>query len=923
MLPRFERLQSALGPYIGSEVLASRMRAIRKAASTVSRGGLLEALVLSLMFVVALAVRLLPLRFGYYLSEFDPYLQWRMSEYIVKNGFLAWFSWHDTLSWYPWGMTMAYGNLYGVAFTAAAVYMFLQAIGVNTTVFDVTMLFPVVAGALTSLACYFLGKDLWGRGAGLLTALFMALNPSNISRTTLGFLRHEPLGILLMVLIFLFFLRANQKTRSLRGTIAYSLLAGLSLFYLAATWAASYYPVDLIVLYVVALVVTGRYTRKLLLSYAVTYGIFLFLTPVAVPKIGFGALTGLSFLVIPGVLLLLLVRETSGLLSNWRYRAYALVGVSAILVGLAYALVALNLIQMPVGKFLSTLNPFTRLDMPIVESVSEHRPATWASFFYEYNTLTFLGLFGFFFILRRLRDTDIFLTLAAVTSLYFSGSLVRLTLILAPAFSILAAIATIEMAKPAVDILRQAVIFPKRRIPGLVRIGREFGLAVLLILIIAIVPAFSKAIAAAYAPATIATSSIPVVPSEGTKYQDWLEALAWIHDNTPQSSVVMAWWDYGYWITALADRRTLADNGTQNTTQIAMIGQMFMRNETTAVPMMQRYDVSYVAIFVTYAATQGQTQPSFLGAGEDGKWYWMVRIANQTSYGNQTVVFQEKRGQDQSGQSQVAYTRLLETNDKIVSNVTISSGQNLNDNSVLGFMMNTGVGISQATSDYFDRVFTSSNRFVLVYKVLYPKTTLVTINVDRNKISFGESVRISGTVTDNEGTPYKTGTVTIAGLLRAEGEAGQRIADVAVLDGRFVYDWTPTSAGNYSLRASLNEVRGEARSATSSEVQVLVEPKPVTLKISLSNSNITLGRNVTISMRLSEKLSNGTFTIEYSTNGQSWSRVDAAPPKNGTLDYTWRPVVAGTLYVRATYSGSGNYGTATSNTAIIYVKAVE
>jgi len=877
---------------------------------------------LSLMFVVALAVRLLPLRFGFYLSEFDPYLQWRMSEYVVKNGFLAWFSWHDTMSWYPWGMTMAYGNLYGVAFTVAAVYMLLQAIGVQATVFEVTVLFPVVAGALTSVACYFLGKDLWGRGAGLLTALFMALNPSNISRTTLGFLRHEPLGILLMVLIFLFFLRANQKGRSMRGTIGYSLLAGLSLFYLAATWAASYYPMDLIVLYVAALVVSGRYTRKLLLSYAVTYGIFLFLTPLAVPKIGFGSLTGLTFLVIPGVLLILLVREAGGMLPTWRYRAYALVVVSVVLVGLAYALVTLNVMQLPGGKFLSTLNPFTRLDMPIVSSVSEHRPATWASFFYEYNTLTFLGLFGFFFILRRLRDTDIFLTLAAITSLYFSGSLVRLTLILAPAFSILAAIATVEMAKPAVDILRQAVIFPKRRIPGLVRIGREFGLAVLLILIIAIVPAFSKAVAAAYAPATIATSSIPVVPSEGTKYQDWLEALAWVHDNTPQSAVVMAWWDYGYWITALGNRTTLADNGTQNTTQIAMIAQMFMRNETTAVPMMQKYNVSYVMVFVTYARTQGQTQPSFIGAGEDGKWYWMVRIANQTSYDDQTILFQEKRATTGTTTT-IDYYRLLKSGDKIVSNETISSGQNLNDNSVLGFMINSGVGISKATSDYFDRVFTSSNNFVLVYKVLHPKTTIVTINVDRDKVTYGESVRMTGTVTDSEGTPYKTGTVTLGGLLQAEGEAGQRIAEVPLSDGKFTYDWTPTRAGNYSLAALWTGVKGETRSATSSQVSVLVEPTPVTLAISLSSYDITLGENVTISVGLSQKLSNGTFTIGYSTNNKTWNQLEALPPKNGTLDYTWRPALAGTYYVKVTYSGSGNFGPATSSTLVLYVKAVQ
>jgi dolichyl-diphosphooligosaccharide--protein glycosyltransferase len=835
-----------------------------------------------------------------------------MAEYVVKNGFLAWFSWHDTMSWYPWGMTMAQGNLYGVAFTVAAAYMFLQAIGVQTTVFDVTVLFPVVAGALTCTACYFLGKDLWGRGAGLLTALFMALNPSNISRTTLGFLRHEPLGILLMVLFFIFFLRANQKERSLRGTAAYSILAGLTLFYLTATWAASYYPMDLVVLYAAIVVLTGRYTRQLLFSYVTTYGVFLLLTPLGVPKAGFAVLSSLSFLAIPGVALLLLAREAGSRLPTWRHRAYALAIASMVLVGLAYGLISLGLMYLPSGKFLSTLDPFTRLNMPIVESVSEHRPATWASFFYEYSTLTFLGLFGFYFVLRRLRNTDIFLTLAALTSLYFSGSLVRLTLILAPAFSVLAAVATVEMAKPAVDILRQAVIFPKRRIPGLVRIGREFGLAILLILIIAIVPSFSRAIAAAYAPATIATSSLPLIPSEGTKYQDWLEALAWIHDNTPQSAVIMAWWDYGYWITALAERRTLADNGTQNATQIAMIAQMFMRNETTAIPMMQKYNVSYVAIFVTYARLSGQEQASFIGAGEDGKWYWMAQIANQTSYGDQTIVFQQKRADND-----VTYYRILKTGDKIVSNETISSGQNLNDNSVLGFMINSGLGLSQATSDYFEQVFRSSDNFVLVYKVVYPTTTVAALNVDRNKVKFGESVQLTGTVADEEGKPYKTGSVTLQDSVN--GEPATDIAVVNVADGKFSYEWAPP-AGNHSVTAHWTGEKGITRSATSSPALVSVEAIPVNLAISLSSYNITLGQNVTISLHLSEKLSNGTFTIRFSLNNKTWSNLEPVEPKDGVLDYPWSPATLGTLYVQATYSGSGNFGPATSRVVVLNVK---
>ena len=437
-------------------------------------------------------------------------------------------------------------------------------------------------------------------------------------------------------------------------------------------------------------------------------------------------------------------------------------------------------------------------------------------------------------------------------------------------------------------------------------------MAVLLILIIAIVPAFSKAVAAAYAPATIATSSLPVTPTEGTKYQDWLEALAWMRDNTPQSAVVMAWWDYGYWITALADRRTLADNGTQNTTQIAMIAQMFMRNETTAVPIMQRYNVDYVAVFVTYARTQGQDQPSFLGAGEDGKWYWMVRIANQTSYDNQTILFQEKRAITGTSTT-ISYYRLLKNGDNIIANDTISSGQNLNDNSLLGFMINTGVGISQANSDYFDRVFTSSNRFVLVYKVLRPVTPLVTINLDKQRVKHGESVNIKGTVTDSQGKPF-AGTVTLQDYVTS-----QNIAEVTVVDGEYSYDWTP-GVGNHTLRAYWAGVRGESTNCVSIAVSLFVEPKPITLAISLSSHNITLGQKVTISLRMSEKLSNGTFTIEFSLNNKTWSKLEPVEPKDGTIDYVWQPVKAGTYYVKATFSGSGDFGPATSSVVLLYVK---
>ena len=41
--------------------------------------------------------------------------------------------------------------------------------------------------------------------------------------------------------------------------------------------------------------------------------------------------------------------------------------------------------------------------------------------------------------------------------------------------------------------------------------------------------------------------------------------MEWIKNNTPKDAVVAAWWDYGYWISTMGERATLADNSTIST----------------------------------------------------------------------------------------------------------------------------------------------------------------------------------------------------------------------------------------------------------------------------------------------------------------------------------------------------------------------
>jgi dolichyl-diphosphooligosaccharide--protein glycosyltransferase len=47
--------------------------------------------------------------------------------------------------------------------------------------------------------------------------------------------------------------------------------------------------------------------------------------------------------------------------------------------------------------------------------------------------------------------------------------------------------------------------------------------------------------------------------------------MQWVKENTPKDAVIAAWWDYGYWISTLGERTTLADNATLIDWQIRKI----------------------------------------------------------------------------------------------------------------------------------------------------------------------------------------------------------------------------------------------------------------------------------------------------------------------------------------------------------------
>ncbi len=615
----------------------------------ISHSSLLQASLLLLILFLAFMIRLLPIRWGLYLSEFDPHFQYRVTKHAVDNGLFNWATgWskidpsRDLMSWYPSGRDIATAYP-GLPLTAASSYLVAHALGLTLNVLEFCVIFPAIMGTLTCLAIYFLGKDIGGKHVGILSALFLTLNSAHISRTSLGFFDDETVGICGILLFIFFFLRSIESERPLKDSLAYAIAAGLSLGWIFASWGASRYAVDMAALFVFVLLLLRRYSSRLLFSYSTAFGVSLFIA-VNVPKLGVTFLTRTSVLPAAAVFLLLSIYEITRHIKTLRSKTIFVFLFLSLGAGLLLMLSSHGYITPMAGKFMSVINPLERLGKPLTQSVQEHRPAAWGSFYYDFGIGAFFVPIGLFFAVRNPTNRNIFLVIFGITSIYFAGSMVRLTLLVAPAFCLLWALALVRLTKPFITVMKEAPIVPRRKMRLETHVGKEFSGAFLISMFLLLtltftIPYPARILDRAYTPTILAAASMPIRPSETVP--DWIETLDWMQNNLTlweqehhKRAVVASWWDYGYWITIMGNKTSLADNGTWNKTQIKQIGRMFMSNEKEAVEILENYDATHVLVFTTF-----HTDGYDLRFGDEGKWNWMARIPglDDESFGDYTL----------------------------------------------------------------------------------------------------------------------------------------------------------------------------------------------------------------------------------------------------------------------------------------------
>ncbi|MBM2851784.1 MAG: putative rane protein required for N-linked glycosylation (Modular protein), partial [Candidatus Nitrosotenuis sp.] len=228
------------------------------------------------------------------------------------------------------------------------------------------------------------------------------------------------------------------------------------------------------------------------------------------------------------------------------------------------------------------------------------------------------------------RDVQIFALIIGLFGVYISSAFVRLELYSSLSLIILGSVGLSLLTKEIFKSEKKENKKLTKPHPTALKISFTVIITVLLIIPI-MLPASSNWVNSVKVP--------PTILNGGSNYNiatsDWLDAMDWIKKNTPKDAVIASWWDYGYWITTLGERKTLADNATLIDWQIKLIAKMLLGTPDEAWKILtsnkplEGLDADYVLIYVAAQRVNSEDPPLYFvqGGGDESKKQWFMRIA--------------------------------------------------------------------------------------------------------------------------------------------------------------------------------------------------------------------------------------------------------------------------------------------------------
>ena len=543
--------------------------------------------ILVLAFSLSLILRIQPAEYGLELAEFDPFFNYRATQFIVENGLSEYKEWNDDLSWYPFGRDVSTTSQVMLHTTSAMVY---KIFGMGTNLYDFVIWFPAIISSLSAVVIFAIVRTIGGTTAGFFASLFFAVSPIIIMRGSIGWFKSEPLGIF-YGLLAIYLLLSGIKSDNRKIGLAKVAGGGLLLAFGLSSWGGIQFFILPIGFLFLALPFLRKDNRFIILTSVIFTAIFLLVTVLFEEKQLFTVikqpLNGFFLIGCTAFLIACVgAKKISG--SQLRYTLGLLGG--SIIAGIT--IISSGIIDLPAFRYLNAANPFLITTDMLTDSVSEHATTTIdVSFFFFSILMIFAGIGAWFLfqkkvnhILKIKHEMAAFALMIGFLGVYFSSAFVRL--------EVFGAISVIILSSIGISILISKILKARSKTAGIkTKISFLAVISILLTTPMVYPEDYNW---------SIHNSGIPLsILHSGSQYNistnDWPHAMAWLKENSPEDAVIAAWWDYGYWISTLSDRTTLADNSTLLDWQIKKIATTFFSTPDNAWKILTADVKTYVA----------------------------------------------------------------------------------------------------------------------------------------------------------------------------------------------------------------------------------------------------------------------------------------------------------------------------------------
>ncbi|KAA6389909.1 MAG: putative Dolichyl-diphosphooligosaccharide--protein glycosyltransferase subunit STT3 [Streblomastix strix] len=367
-------------------------------------------------------------RYESIIHEFDPYFNYRSSQYLVNEGMYKFHNWFDERAWYPLGRIVGTTVYPGLMWSAVLLYKILEVLGLPVDIKDACVLVSPIWAVFTVLVTYYVARMVWNKKAALVSAFLISVIPGYMSRSVAGAFDNECISIFALLAVFALWIRSMQS-----GSMLYCALCSLAYFYMASAWGGYVFIINLIPLYVLAMLVMGRYSVRLHVAYT-TFYILGILLSMQIQFVSFMPVQSGEHLaafavfiiiqiyglvlycdqniVLPGDDILLdalppwpTIRNTIlGMRRKTMLLKIALpIGITIFIIIVVILFLCPQYITPWTGRFYNLLHPsHAKRHIPIIASVSEHQPSSWSTLFEDLHITALFFIPGVFAVFQRI-----------------------------------------------------------------------------------------------------------------------------------------------------------------------------------------------------------------------------------------------------------------------------------------------------------------------------------------------------------------------------------------------------------------------------------------------------------------------------------------------------------------------------------------